>query len=58
MREIKVGDKILYKYLSGNCQIYTVRKINRYPTQYWVLEEYAYFNEKLETDISATLLEI
>ena len=58
MREIKVGDKILYKYISGNYHIYTVREINRYPTEYWVLEEHGYFGKQLETDRSATLLDI
>ena len=58
MREIKVGDKILYKYFSGTCQIYTIKKINRYPTEYWVLEEHGYFGKQLETDRSAILLEI
>lgn len=58
MREIKVGDKILYKYFSGTCQIYTIKKINRYPTEYWVLEERGYFSENIKTDSSATLLDV
>ena len=58
MREIKVGDKILYKYLSGTCQIYTVKKIHRYPTEYWVWETYGYFSEHIGTDRYAILLDI
>lgn len=58
MRQIKVGDKILYKYFSGTYQIYTIKKINRYPTEYWVIEEYGYFSKQLETDRSATLLDV
>lgn len=62
MRQIKVGDKILYK-LHNVYHVYTIRKINRYPIdrypiEYWVLEEYGYFSGQLEHDIHATLLEI
>lgn len=57
MRQIKVGDKILYK-LGDVYHIYTIKNINRYPTEYWVIEEYGFFDERLKDDRSATLLEI
>lgn len=57
MRQIKVGDKILYK-LCDVYHIYTIKKINRYPIEYWVIEEYGFFDGRLKDDRSATLLEI